>query len=194
MLDRLTSTLTSSTSYNYYRDYSPEIGRYIESDPIGLTGGINTYGYVSANPLGFIDSLGLCQQAVWRGGFIVGWVPCGNPFTPTPTDPPPPPQSSASCPAPGSPPPTTTPFTGDIPNATLSPVVYNTSKYPIGGPSGPLVGGIINVNNCARNLVRAASCYAVGIGVGLATKSPAAGIGTNVSCQIVTTATCAFSE
>jgi RHS repeat-associated protein len=26
--------------YNYYRDYSPEIGRYIESDPIGLAGGV----------------------------------------------------------------------------------------------------------------------------------------------------------
>ncbi len=36
--------------YNYYRDYSPEIGRYIESDPIGLSGGINTYLYVGAQP------------------------------------------------------------------------------------------------------------------------------------------------
>ena len=32
--------------YNYFRDYDPELGRYIESDPIGLLGGLNTFGYV----------------------------------------------------------------------------------------------------------------------------------------------------
>jgi len=46
-------------SYNYFRDYDPNTGRYIESDPIGLRGGINTYGYALANPLKYTDSLGL---------------------------------------------------------------------------------------------------------------------------------------
>lgn len=45
--------------YNYFRDFDPAIGRYTESDPIGLRGGLNTYGYVRANPLGLIDPLGL---------------------------------------------------------------------------------------------------------------------------------------
>ena len=41
------------------RDYSPEIGRYVESDPVGLVGGLNTFLYASADPLSRIDPRGL---------------------------------------------------------------------------------------------------------------------------------------
>lgn len=45
--------------YNYFRDYDASTGRYIQSDPIGLAGGHNTYGYVGQTPLGAFDFLGL---------------------------------------------------------------------------------------------------------------------------------------
>ena len=45
--------------YNYFRDYDPTTGRYIEADPIGLEGGLNIYGYANQNPLRLTDPLGL---------------------------------------------------------------------------------------------------------------------------------------
>jgi len=46
--------------YNYFRDcYDPSMGRYCQSDPIGLRGGLNTYLYALADPLRNIDSDGL---------------------------------------------------------------------------------------------------------------------------------------
>lgn len=50
--------------YNYFRDYDPEIGRYIQSDPIGLDDGVNTYAYVGSNPINNFDSDGLSKRSV----------------------------------------------------------------------------------------------------------------------------------
>ena len=44
--------------YNRFRYYSPELGRYLQSDPAGFAGGVNLYAY-STNPLKDVDLLGL---------------------------------------------------------------------------------------------------------------------------------------
>ncbi len=50
--------LESGLNYNYFRDYDASIGRYVQSDPIGLNGGVNTFSYVSNNPLNYMDLFG----------------------------------------------------------------------------------------------------------------------------------------
>ena len=51
-------------NYNYSRDYDPQTGRYVESDPIGLQGGINTNGYAFGNPIGRADPTGLSPSSI----------------------------------------------------------------------------------------------------------------------------------
>ena len=53
--------------YNYFRDYDPGTGRYVQSDPIGLAAGPSTFSYVNASPLTGVDPLGLY---VWRNATV----------------------------------------------------------------------------------------------------------------------------
>ncbi|WP_169923922.1 RHS repeat-associated core domain-containing protein [Sulfurifustis variabilis] len=67
--------------YNWNRYYDPKTGRYVTSDPVGLTGGLNTYLYVKANPLRWIDPLGLDITGDWEPEGSVGRpsIPYGLP-------------------------------------------------------------------------------------------------------------------
>ncbi len=49
----------TNLNYNYFRDYEAAAGRYVESDPIGLRGGLGTFPYVSSSPLNLVDPKGL---------------------------------------------------------------------------------------------------------------------------------------
>jgi RHS repeat-associated protein len=85
---RVTATLTYNIRFpgryymaetglnqNYFRDYDPQVGRYVESDPVGLRGGINTYAYVADDPINGIDPFGRYKVhgnwcgPDWTGGY-----------------------------------------------------------------------------------------------------------------------------
>ena len=59
--------------HNGFRDYAPAWGRYLQSDPIGLAGGLNTYGYAGANPVNSIDPLGLLSAQDVSNALSAGW-------------------------------------------------------------------------------------------------------------------------
>jgi hypothetical protein len=63
--------LNPESIYNYFRDYDPNVGRYLESDPIGLRAGLNTYAYARINPLRYADPLGLLNILLGGGGSYV---------------------------------------------------------------------------------------------------------------------------
>ncbi|NKI94721.1 RHS repeat protein [Rhizobacter sp. SG703] len=47
---------------NYFRTYDPSLGRYIQSDPVGLAGGWNTYAYAEGQPTAYVDPRGLAAK------------------------------------------------------------------------------------------------------------------------------------
>jgi RHS repeat-associated protein len=56
---------------NGFRDYDPSTGRYVQSDPIGLKGGVSTSLYAEANPLRNIDPQGTYVPYTLQGCYII---------------------------------------------------------------------------------------------------------------------------
>ena len=115
-------------NYNNFRSYDPSTGKYVESDPLGLSGGMNSYAYVDGSPVSAFDFFGLlstcysgapncsgsgsglfkqpngsgCLKPKYgAGGYIVGWEPCYAPPPPSQSDPCPPDPSSPTPNGPG---------------------------------------------------------------------------------------------
>ncbi|WP_234403895.1 RHS repeat domain-containing protein, partial [Neisseria mucosa] len=61
--------------YNFFRYYDPNVGRFINQDPIGLWGGENLYAF-APNAQGWIDPLGLIRvkPTLPTGDLRKGWV------------------------------------------------------------------------------------------------------------------------
>jgi RHS repeat-associated protein len=76
------ATNASGLFYNYQREYDPAVGRYSQSDPIGLTGGISAYAYVNSAPTLAIDPLGLRKSLAILSASEQGGIPLfgDNPF------------------------------------------------------------------------------------------------------------------
>jgi len=81
-MSRLGRSWADRPVYNYMRDYDPAVGRYIESDPIGLEGGVNTYAYVMSSPTSWVDPWGLASLNLFdpnpRGHDSTGTYAGGN--------------------------------------------------------------------------------------------------------------------
>ena len=75
------ATDASGMFYNYQREYDPAVGRYSQSDPIGLEGGLTTYSYAESNPSSNLDPLGLES-----GQFQFGKYRMKQPEAPPATD------------------------------------------------------------------------------------------------------------
>jgi RHS repeat-associated protein len=53
----------SGLLYRRNRYYDPKVGRFTQPDPIGIAGGLNSYGFAGGDPVNYSDPFGLCKNA-----------------------------------------------------------------------------------------------------------------------------------
>jgi len=64
---------TESGMYYYYnRYYKPDLGRFLNEDPISLNGGLNLYEFVGNNSINFIDPYGEIALSLSAGTYFLG--------------------------------------------------------------------------------------------------------------------------
>jgi RHS repeat-associated protein len=56
--------------YNYFRDYDPQTGRYVQSDPLGARSHLSLFSYADSNPLRYVDPQGLKSKNPFFGPFF----------------------------------------------------------------------------------------------------------------------------
>jgi RHS repeat-associated protein len=66
----------SGLEYKRNRYYDPANGRFSQEDPIGVSGGLNLYGFAEGDPVNFADPFGLCS-----GGWDIIYNMCGQPIS-----------------------------------------------------------------------------------------------------------------
>jgi len=62
--------------YDRNRYYSPESGQFTQSDPIGLAGGMNSYGFANGDPVNSSDPFGLCPKNAGGDGKTETFTDC----------------------------------------------------------------------------------------------------------------------
>jgi RHS repeat-associated protein len=66
--------IASGVHYYGYRYYNPEIGRWINRDPIEEEGGVNLFRFVDNDPLGLVDPDGRLAETIISIGIGIGAI------------------------------------------------------------------------------------------------------------------------
>ncbi len=147
---------SGALDYNYFRDYEPGMGRYVESDPIGLRGAIDTYAYVRDNPLIYFDPSGLKTVCVPSTKSYSAWFPGKGDVTFT--------YEGRNCVNIPDPPPTPSPdicANGGCKTCSAKCWDENTFKWPWSFFGGPVIGGTGLVSSYAAGGTTAGAAFTI---------------------------------